>query len=79
MFPIAYNIAIGLGVNPLPFVMAVAFGASGSFISPYGYQTNVMVFNAGNYSIKDFIKVGVPVSITYSVVVLYMIPLVFPF
>ncbi|MDG1733106.1 MAG: SLC13 family permease [Thalassotalea sp.] len=79
IFPIAYNIAIGLGVNPLPFVMAVAFGASGSFISPYGYQTNVMVFNAGNYRLKDFIKVGVPVSLTYSLVVLYMIPLIFPF
>nr|WP_068546713.1 SLC13 family permease [Thalassotalea crassostreae] len=79
IFPIAYNIAIGLGVNPLPFIMAVAFGASGSFISPYGYQTNVMVFNAGNYKLMDFVKVGVPVSITYSAVVLYMIPLIFPF
>lgn len=79
IFPIAYNIALGLGVDPLPFIMAVAFGASGSFISPYGYQTNVMVFNAGNYSLGDFIKVGVPVSITYSAVVLYMIPLIFPF
>ncbi|KGJ97157.1 SLC13 family permease [Thalassotalea sp. ND16A] len=79
VFPIAYNIAIGLEANPLPFIMAVAFGASGSFISPYGYQTNVMVFNAGNYRLKDFVKVGVPVSITYSAVVLYMIPLVFPF
>lgn len=79
IFPIAYNIAIGLGVNPLPFIMAVAFGASGSFISPYGYQTNVMVYNAGNYRVMDFVKVGVPVSLTYSVVVMYMIPLIFPF
>ncbi len=79
IFPIAYNMALGLGVSPLPFVMAVAFGASGSFVSPYGYQTNVMVYNAGNYSLKDFIKVGLPISITYSLVVLYMIPRVFPF
>ncbi len=78
-FPIAYNIALGLGVDPIPFVMAVAFAASGSFISPYGYQTNVMVYNAGNYQLTDFIKFGLPVSIVYSITVLLMIPLVFPF
>jgi len=78
-FPIAYNIALGLGVDPIPFVMAVAFAASGSFISPYGYQTNIMVYNAGNYQLTDFIKFGLPVSIVYSVTVLLMIPLVFPF
>jgi len=79
IFPIAYNLAIGLGVSPLPFVMAVAFAASGSFISPYGYQTNVMVYNAGDYKLSDFVKFGLPVSITYSAVVLLMIPFVFPF
>jgi len=79
VFPIAYSIALGLGVSPLPFVMAVAFGASGSFISPYGYQTNMMVFNAGNYRLIDFVKFGLPVSIAYSIIVLSMIPTVFPF
>jgi len=79
VFPIAYNIALGLGVEPIPFVMAVAFAASGSFISPYGYQTNIMVYNAGNYKLSDFVKFGLPVSITYSATVLLMIPLVFPF
>ncbi len=79
VFPIAYNIALGLGVDPTPFVMAVAFSASGSFISPYGYQTNVMVYNAGNYQLTDFIKFGLPISIIYSITVIIMIPLVFPF
>lgn len=78
-FPIAYNIALGLGVDPVPFVMAVAFAASGSFISPYGYQTNVMVYNAGNYQLSDFVKFGLPISIIYSLTVIIMIPLVFPF
>ncbi|WP_057831512.1 SLC13 family permease [Colwellia sp. TT2012] len=78
-FPIAYNIALGLGVDPTPFVMAVAFAASGSFISPYGYQTNVMVYNAGNYQLKDFVSFGLPISIIYSITVIFMIPLVFPF
>jgi len=78
-FPIAYNIALGLGVDPIPFVMAVAFAASGSFISPYGYQTNIMVYNAGNYQLSDFVKFGLPISVTYSATVLLMIPIVFPF
>lgn len=79
IFPIAYNMALAMGVDPLPFVMAVAFAASGSFISPFGYQTNVMVYSAGNYCLKDFIKFGVPVSLTYSVIVLALLPIVFPF
>lgn len=79
IFPIAYNVGIGLGVNPLPFVMAVAFAASGSFMSPYGYQTNIMVFNAGNYKFIDFIRFGAPITLTYSAVVLTLIPIVFPF
>jgi len=78
-FPIAYNIALGLGVDPIPFVMAVAFGASGSFISPYGYQTNVMVYNAGNYQLADFVRFGLPISIIYSATVIFMIPIIFPF
>lgn len=78
-FPIAYNMAIGLNVDPTPFVMAVAFAASGSFISPYGYQTNVMVYNAGNYQLKDFVKFGLPISLVYSVTVMLMIPFIFPF
>jgi len=78
-FPIAYNIALGLGVDPIPFVMAVAFAASGSFISPYSYQTNIMVYNAGNYQLRDFIKFGLPISIIYSITAIIMIPIVFPF
>lgn len=79
VFPLAYNFALGMGVDPMPFVAAVVFGASASFISPYSYQTNVMVFNAANYSLKDFVRFGIPVSIVYSLVVLTMIPKVFPF
>ena len=79
IFPIAYTMSSGLEASPLPFVMAVAFAASGSFMSPYGYQTNIMVYNAGDYKLSDFIKFGLPVSLMYSTVALIMIPLVFPF
>lgn len=79
MFPIGYTVALGFGVDVLPFVMTVAFAASGSFISPYGYQTNLMVFNAGNYKFNDFIKAGSPISLVYALVVLIFVPLFFPF
>ena len=79
VFPIAYNIALALGVSPLPFVMAVAFAASGSFISPYGYQTNVMVYSAGNYKLMDIVRFGAPITLVYSIVILTLIPWVFPF
>lgn len=77
IFPIAYGLAISIGANPLAFIMAVAFGASASFISPYGYQTNLMVFNAGQYKLNDFIKIGLPVSFVYSVTCIFAIVGVF--
>ncbi|MEA3587655.1 SLC13 family permease [Pseudidiomarina sp. 1APP75-27a] len=78
VFPIAIGIAESLGVNIMPFVMAVAFGASASFISPFGYQTNLMVMNAGNYKFGDFTRIGVLVVIAYSVTALWLIPQAFP-
>lgn len=78
VFPIAIGLAQSLQVDIMPFVMAVAFGASASFVSPYGYQTNLMVMNAGNYQFKDFTRIGLMVVIAYSVTALYLIPKVFP-
>lgn len=77
IFPIAYGLATSIDANPIAFIMAVAFGASASFISPYGYQTNLMVFNAGQYKLNDFIKIGVPVSIVYSITCVTAIVFVF--
>lgn len=79
MFPISYSIALGFSVDILPFIMTVAFAASGSFISPYGYQTNLMVYNAGQYKLMDFVKVGLPVSLVYAVIVLTAVPIFFHF
>jgi di/tricarboxylate transporter len=59
--------------------MAVAYGASASFISPFGYQTNLMVMNAGGYALLDFMKVGWLVTATYIVIAAVAIPMVFPF
>lgn len=78
-FPIAYSTALSFDSNVLPFVMAVAYGASASFLLPYGYQTNMMVFSAGQYDMKTFFKSGMAVSIMYSLLVITLIPFFFPF
>ena len=79
MLPIALALATSFGVSYFPFVMAITYGASASFISPFGYQTNLMVMNAGNYSVKDFMKIGWPVTVVYIVVASSAIPYFFPF
>jgi di/tricarboxylate transporter len=73
MFPFAYGLVQILEVPLMPFALAVAFAASASFISPYGYQTNLLVFSATNYKFKHFIKFGLPISITYSTIVLFLL------
>lgn len=79
MFPVAYASAEALGVSPYPFFMALAFAASASFLSPYGYQTNLMVYGAGNYCLTDYIRAGLAPLIAYSVAALALIPVAFPF
>lgn len=78
-FPIALGTARAFGADPTPFVMVVAYGASAGFLVPFGYQTHLMVYSAGRYRMHDFLRAGLPVSISYSVVVLALVPLVFPF
>ncbi len=78
-FPVAWTTAQALGVDPMPFIMAVAYGASACFLIPYGYQTHLMVYSPGRYRIADFLRVGLPVSLTYSAAVLVLTPLIFPF
>ncbi len=78
-FPIAYSLSISYHSDPMPFIMALLFGASASFISPYGYQTNLLVYRIGHYQLKDYFRLGLPLSVVYSVVVLALIPYFFPF
>ncbi|MCC4264114.1 SLC13 family permease [Oceanimonas baumannii] len=78
-FPIGLSTAQGFGVDPMPFIMAVAFGASACFLVPFGYQTHLMVYSPGRYRVADYIKAGLPVSVLYSAGVLILVPLYFPF
>jgi di/tricarboxylate transporter len=78
-FPIALGVAQQLGLDPLPFVMAVLYGASCSFLTPYGYQTNLMIMSPGRYTLGDFLRAGSPVAVVFLVVALVAIPVFFPF
>lgn len=73
MFPFAYGLVEAMQLPIMPFALAVAFAASASFISPYGYQTNLIVFSASHYKFSDFAKIGLPISILYGCVVLTML------
>ncbi len=79
MTPIAIIASIQLGYDPRPFVFAICFAASSSFITPVGYQTNLMVYGPGGYKFTDYMKVGFPLGITLWILATIMIPILWPF
>jgi di/tricarboxylate transporter len=78
LFPVATATAAAAGLDPRPFAFAVAIGASSSFITPIGYQTNTMVYGIGGYRFTDFARLGFPLVIVMVAVSLVMIPLAWP-
>jgi di/tricarboxylate transporter len=79
MTPVSITIAESMGVDPRPFLVAIMFGASASFITPIGYQTNTYVYGAGGYRFADFPKVGIPLNIVLMVTAMILIPWIWPF
>ncbi|HRP95863.1 MAG TPA: SLC13 family permease [Rhodocyclaceae bacterium] len=76
--PVVIGVAQQLGVDPRPFVVGVMFAASASFATPIGYQTNTLVYNAGNYRFTDFARLGVPMNLIVWLTVSLLIPLFWP-
>lgn len=79
MAPIALTSATELGLSPYPFLFAVTLGASMCFASPFATPPNALVMQAGRYSFMDYVKVGLPLQIIIGVVMIFVLPLLFPF
>ena len=79
IFPIALATAGKLGVNFMPFVVAIMVAASASFATPLGYQTNLMVYGPGGYRFTDYTRIGLPLNILMGVVTILLAPVVWPF
>jgi di/tricarboxylate transporter len=74
IFPISVTAAINLGLPPIPFILIVSFAAAANFLTPIGYQTNLMVYGPGGYSFRDYFKIGLPLTVLYmfvAVTILY--------
>ncbi|MDP6142865.1 MAG: SLC13 family permease [Candidatus Marinimicrobia bacterium] len=79
MTPIAISAAQQMGLEPRTFVFAVCFAASASFITPIGYQTNLMVYGPGGYKFTDYVRVGLPLAIVLWCMATWLIPILWPF
>jgi di/tricarboxylate transporter len=79
IIPLAASLAWAGGVSPRPFVIAVALGASLSFVTPIGYQTNLMVMGPGGYRPSDYLRTGLPLALAVGVTALIVIPKIWPF
>jgi di/tricarboxylate transporter len=79
MFPFCIATAQQLDCSPLPLVVALALAASASFITPIGYQTNMMVFGPGGYRFSDFLRIGLPLNLLLWITAVILIPWFFPF
>ena len=79
MTPIVLSLAAKMGIDARPLIFGVCFAASASFSTPVGYQTNLMVYGPGGYKFSDFIKVGLPLSITLWLTAIIFIPMIWSF
>lgn len=78
LVPIALGMAVELGVDEKPLLMAIAFGASASFATPIGYQTNTLVMGPGGYRFSDYLRVGLPMNIILAIAAAFLIPIFWP-
>lgn len=76
--PVAIGLAVSLGIDPRPLVVAVMIAASATFATPISYQTNMMVYGPGGYRFTDFMRVGIPLNLSVGVIASALIPLLWP-
>ncbi len=76
--PIALFVAAQLGMNPYALLITVMFAASASFMTPMGYQTNVLIYGPGGYRFTDYLKVGTPLTILLGILTTLLVPIFWP-
>jgi di/tricarboxylate transporter len=79
IFPIAWQTATDMGVNPMRFVMAITVAASCGFATPMGYQTNLMIYGPGGYKFSDYVRFGGPLNLLVMAITVALAPLLWPF
>jgi di/tricarboxylate transporter len=79
MAPIAISAALDAGLSPYPFALAIAFASSAAFLTPVGHAANVLVMGPGGYRFTDYVKVGLPLALLLLVVVVLILPVLWPF
>lgn len=79
MFPLALEVSKSLGASHLPFMIAIMIAASMGFATPFGYQTNLMVYGPGGYKFRDYLAVGIPLDLVMMIITVALTPFVFPF
>jgi di/tricarboxylate transporter len=77
VFPISLTMAANLGLDPLPFILIVAFASAANFMTPIGFQTNLMVYGPGGYTFNDFFKIGAPLTLIYMLVTVGILRLMY--
>jgi len=78
MTPVAIAAGVGMGLQPMPFVMTVLFGASACYATPIGYQTNLFIYGPGGYRFTDYMKLGLPLILSQGLIAVYLIPTFWP-
>jgi di/tricarboxylate transporter len=79
VFPIAWQTAADMGLNPMPFVMAITVAASCGFATPMGYQTNLMIYGPGGYKFSDYVRFGGPLNLLVMALTVALAPIIWPF
>ena len=77
VFPISVATAVTLDLNPVPFVLVVAYGAAANFMTPVGFQTNLMVYGPGGYSFRDFFRIGAPLTLLYMITAVLLLSVIY--
>ena len=77
IFPIALQTAVNLQIDPMPFILVTAYASAANFMTPIGFQTNLMVYGPGGYSFNDFFRVGAPLTLLYMVVTITILSVIY--